>query len=94
MTGVSPTTTMHRPKLTCDMLDERIARHRLRHVRQANHELHDVLIQPTSLETRSDPANEPQGRPRDLLGALDDDRVAREEGGENRRDEVVERVVP
>jgi hypothetical protein len=72
------------------MPDQRVPRHRLRHLRKTNHQLDNLRIMSACLEAFPDSTEEPGGGPGDLLGTLDDARVAREERGEQRGEEVVE----
>lgn len=71
------------------MLNQRVPRHRLRHLRQTNYQLDHLRIMSACLQACPDPTKEPGGGPSDLLGTLDDARVAREQGGEERGEEVV-----
>lgn len=66
------------------MLDLLVPSDSFRDLRQANHKLDDLLIQPTSLQTRSHSAEEPHRGPSHSLGAFDDDGITCEEGGEDR----------
>lgn len=81
-------------RLTGDVSDQRIPSHRIRHVGQTNYELNHLWIQSTSPQTSFDPADKPPRRPSDLFRTLDYDGITGEERSKNRRDEVVERVVP
>lgn len=76
------------------MLDDWIPRHLARHFRQTHHQLHDVIVEAAGAQTRFDSADEPHGRPCDLLGTFQYDGVSAVEGGEKWGEEVVERVVP
>ena len=73
-----------------DVLDEgRLCQCR-RLLRVAADELDDVFRVAEGAKASRDSVNEPRRRPNDLLRALEDDRVTREDGRENRAPCIVE----
>ena len=80
--------------LTSDMPNQRMPRHRIRHIRQTHNQLHFIPREPTRLQTRLYSGDIVPAGPSDLLGTLDDARIARKERSEDGGDEVVEGIVP
>lgn len=58
-------------------------------VRQGDDDLDQLGVFPACLEAASDRVDENERRPSDVFGGLDDDAVARSEGSDDRRDQVV-----